>query len=119
MRRVALGGLQPHLAATTHPPALFQLEQLQGALYSTAAAEPEPRPLVDNFREPQELNQRLVLVSVPRGERWGGWEGSPVPSDSPCRPGGGVGVCEAAALSPGFSPAEPEGYSTGRARPGG
>ncbi|NXW94723.1 CAH14 anhydrase, partial [Alopecoenas beccarii] len=38
-----------------------QLEQLQGALYSTTAAEPQPRRLVDNFRAPQELNQRLVL----------------------------------------------------------
>lgn len=46
----------------------FQLEQLQGALYATAAAEPQPRRLVDNFRAPQELNQRLVLSSLPRGE---------------------------------------------------
>ncbi|NXI41972.1 CAH14 anhydrase, partial [Galbula dea] len=45
---------------------LAQLEQLQGALYSTAEAEPEPQPLVDNFRLPQELNQRLVLSSLPR-----------------------------------------------------
>ncbi|XP_009469690.1 PREDICTED: carbonic anhydrase 14 [Nipponia nippon] len=43
-----------------------QLEQLQGTLYTTAAAEPQPQRLVDNFRVPQELNQRLVLVSVPR-----------------------------------------------------
>ncbi|XP_058716758.1 carbonic anhydrase 14 isoform X3 [Poecile atricapillus] len=58
-----------------------QLEQLQGSLYSTEEAEPdEPQLLVDNFRAPQELNQRLVLSSFPR---------------------------------------EPEGYSTGRARPGG
>ncbi|NXO01263.1 CAH14 anhydrase, partial [Rhinopomastus cyanomelas] len=40
-----------------------QLEQLQGSLYSTEAAESDPKLLVDNFREPQELNQRLVLVS--------------------------------------------------------
>ncbi|KAM6037702.1 carbonic anhydrase 14 [Theristicus caerulescens] len=46
---------------------LAQLEQLQGTLYATAAAEPEPQRLVDNFRVPQELNQRLVLASVPRG----------------------------------------------------
>ncbi|XP_064898948.1 carbonic anhydrase 14 isoform X2 [Columba livia] len=44
-----------------------QLEQLQGALYATTAAEPQPRRLVDNFRAPQELNQRLVLSSLPRG----------------------------------------------------
>ncbi|NXD28943.1 CAH14 anhydrase, partial [Spelaeornis formosus] len=46
-----------------------QLEQLQGSLYSTEEAEPEePQLLVDNFRAPQELNQRLVLSSFPRGE---------------------------------------------------
>ncbi|NXH18101.1 CAH14 anhydrase, partial [Bucco capensis] len=45
---------------------LEQLEQLQGALYATAEAEPQPQPLVDNFRVPQELNQRLVLSSFPR-----------------------------------------------------
>ncbi|KAM7028924.1 carbonic anhydrase 14 [Acridotheres tristis] len=45
----------------------FQLEQLQGSLYSTEEAEPEePQLLVDNFRAPQELNQRLVLSSFPR-----------------------------------------------------
>ncbi|NXL11402.1 CAH14 anhydrase, partial [Mesembrinibis cayennensis] len=44
---------------------LAQLEQLQGTLYATAAAEPEPQRLVDNFRVPQELNQRLVLASSP------------------------------------------------------
>ncbi|XP_074709415.1 carbonic anhydrase 14 isoform X2 [Strix uralensis] len=49
---------------------LAQLEQLQGALYATAAAEPEPQPLVDNFRGPQELNQRLVLSSFPRAPVW-------------------------------------------------
>ncbi|XP_075032042.1 carbonic anhydrase 14 [Calonectris borealis] len=46
---------------------LAQLEQLQGTLYATAAAEPEPQRLVDNFRVPQELNQRRVLSSFPRG----------------------------------------------------
>ncbi|XP_054033568.1 carbonic anhydrase 14 [Dryobates pubescens] len=45
---------------------LAQLEQLQGALYATAEAEPEPQRLVDNFRLPQELNQRQVLASFPR-----------------------------------------------------
>ncbi|NXF86822.1 CAH14 anhydrase, partial [Eubucco bourcierii] len=45
---------------------LAQLEQLQGALYGTAEAEAEPQPLVDNFRAPQELNQRQVLASFPR-----------------------------------------------------
>ncbi|KAM6039392.1 LOW QUALITY PROTEIN: carbonic anhydrase 14 [Chlamydotis macqueenii] len=44
-----------------------QLEQLQGALYSTAAGEPQPQRLVANFRVPQELNQRRVLASFPRG----------------------------------------------------
>ncbi|NXY37839.1 CAH14 anhydrase, partial [Pomatorhinus ruficollis] len=49
-----------------------QLEQLQGSLYSTDEGEPEePQLLVDNFRAPQELNQRLVLSSFPRGE----WRG--------------------------------------------
>ncbi|NWU87603.1 CAH14 anhydrase, partial [Onychorhynchus coronatus] len=48
-----------------------QLEQLQGSLYSTEEAEAEPQPLVDNFRAPQELNQRPVLVSFPRGELGG------------------------------------------------
>ncbi|KAM9264364.1 carbonic anhydrase 14 [Morus bassanus] len=46
---------------------LAQLEQLQGTLYATAAAEPKPQRLVDNFRVPQELNQRLVLASFPSG----------------------------------------------------
>ncbi|NWH43717.1 CAH14 anhydrase, partial [Fregata magnificens] len=45
---------------------LAQLEQLQGTLYATTATEPEPQHLVDNFRVPQELNQRLVLASFPR-----------------------------------------------------
>ncbi|NXR30283.1 CAH14 anhydrase, partial [Zosterops hypoxanthus] len=49
-----------------------QLEQLQGSLYSTEEAEQEePQLLVDNFRSPQELNERLVLSSFPRGE----WRG--------------------------------------------
>ncbi|XP_069650375.1 carbonic anhydrase 14 isoform X3 [Haliaeetus albicilla] len=48
---------------------LAQLEQLQGTLYTTTAAEPEPQRLVDNFRVPQELNQRLVLSSFPRGPK--------------------------------------------------
>ncbi|NWZ98530.1 CAH14 anhydrase, partial [Nesospiza acunhae] len=49
-----------------------QLEQLQGSLYSTEEGEQEePQLLVDNFRAPQELNQRLVLSSFPRGERRG------------------------------------------------
>ncbi|NWQ70693.1 CAH14 anhydrase, partial [Neopipo cinnamomea] len=43
-----------------------QLEQLQGSLYSTEEAEAEPQLLVDNFRAPQELNQRPVLASFPR-----------------------------------------------------
>ncbi|XP_030320834.1 carbonic anhydrase 14 [Calypte anna] len=42
-----------------------QLEQLQGTLYSTQEEAEEPQPLVNNFREPQELNQRLVLASIP------------------------------------------------------
>ncbi|NXV81058.1 CAH14 anhydrase, partial [Atlantisia rogersi] len=54
-----------------------QLEQLQGALYSTAAAEPEPQRLLDNFRVPQELHQRLVLSSFPKGESWA-WGGVPL-----------------------------------------
>ncbi|NXQ28062.1 CAH14 anhydrase, partial [Alaudala cheleensis] len=49
-----------------------QLEQLQGSLYSTEEAElEEPQLLVDNFRAPQELNQRPVLSSFARGERRG------------------------------------------------
>ncbi|XP_068778044.1 carbonic anhydrase 14 [Struthio camelus] len=44
-----------------------QLEQLQGALYATTAEQPSPELLVDNFRAPQSLNQRLVLSSVPVG----------------------------------------------------
>ncbi|XP_064588734.1 carbonic anhydrase 14 isoform X5 [Zonotrichia leucophrys gambelii] len=43
-----------------------QLEQLQGSLYSTKEQE-EPQPLVNNFRAPQELNQRSVLSSFARG----------------------------------------------------
>lgn len=68
------------MTAPALPPAPFQLEQLQGTLYTTTAAEPEPQHLVDNFRVPQELNQRLVLSSFPRGESQlevGGWGGGP------------------------------------------
>ncbi|NWT25433.1 CAH14 anhydrase, partial [Cardinalis cardinalis] len=44
-----------------------QLEQLQGSLYSTEEGEQEePQLLVDNFRAPQELNQRSVLSSFAR-----------------------------------------------------
>ncbi|KAF1540819.1 Carbonic anhydrase 14, partial [Eudyptes schlegeli] len=57
------------------PISLAQLEQLQGTLYATAMGEPEPQRLVDNFRVPQELNQRLVLSSFPRGENRGGGGG--------------------------------------------
>ncbi|XP_064354882.1 carbonic anhydrase 14 [Dromaius novaehollandiae] len=46
-----------------------QLAQLQGALFASAAEQPAPQRLVDNFRAPQSLNQRLVLVSVPAGPR--------------------------------------------------
>ncbi|KAK4807670.1 hypothetical protein QYF61_019368 [Mycteria americana] len=58
---------------------LAQLEQLQGTLYATEAAEPQPQRLVDNFRVPQELNQRLVRSSFPRGESRprGGGKGPP------------------------------------------
>uniref|UniRef100_A0A669QVW2 carbonic anhydrase n=1 Tax=Phasianus colchicus TaxID=9054 RepID=A0A669QVW2_PHACC len=37
-----------------------QLEQLQGSLYATAADEPSAERLEDNFRDPQDLNQRPV-----------------------------------------------------------
>ncbi|XP_075381208.1 carbonic anhydrase 14 isoform X2 [Mycteria americana] len=57
---------------------LAQLEQLQGTLYATEAAEPQPQRLVDNFRVPQELNQRLVRSSFPRGP-----EGYSTASSSP------------------------------------
>ncbi|NXY59710.1 CAH14 anhydrase, partial [Callaeas wilsoni] len=70
----ALGGNPPGLANTplSAPPFPLQLEQLQGSLYSTEEAElEEPQLLVDNFRAPQELNQRLVLSSFPRGEQRG------------------------------------------------
>ncbi|XP_072214867.1 carbonic anhydrase 14 isoform X1 [Excalfactoria chinensis] len=40
-----------------------QLEQLQGSLYATAADEPSAERLEDNFRDPQDLNQRPVLAS--------------------------------------------------------
>lgn len=62
------------------PPFPFQLEQLQGSLYSTEeAALEEPQLLVDNFRAPQELNMRVVFSSFPRGEQRGG-KGSLRPS---------------------------------------
>uniref|UniRef100_A0A8C3FR25 Carbonic anhydrase n=1 Tax=Chrysemys picta bellii TaxID=8478 RepID=A0A8C3FR25_CHRPI len=55
-----------------------QLERLQGGLYSTKAANSLPVPLVDNYRAPQPLNQRVVFSSFPVGEcigpswhRWG------------------------------------------------
>uniref|UniRef100_A0A674GMR3 Carbonic anhydrase 14 n=1 Tax=Taeniopygia guttata TaxID=59729 RepID=A0A674GMR3_TAEGU len=68
----AAGALLPPPCLASAPPVLplpFQLEQLQGSLYSTEEGEPEePQLLVDNFRAPQELNQRLVLSSFPRGE---------------------------------------------------
>uniref|UniRef100_A0A663DW42 carbonic anhydrase n=1 Tax=Aquila chrysaetos chrysaetos TaxID=223781 RepID=A0A663DW42_AQUCH len=82
---------------------LAQLEQLQGTLYTTTAAEPEPQRLVDNFRVPQELNQRLVLSSFPRGESQleaggggGGGEGPPPPQIAPRALAG----CKAAGTGP-------------------
>ncbi|XP_038023804.2 carbonic anhydrase 14 [Anas platyrhynchos] len=44
-----------------------QLEQLRGSLYATAPDEPEPERLEENFRAPQDLNQRLVLASFSSG----------------------------------------------------
>ncbi|NWT06574.1 CAH14 anhydrase, partial [Mionectes macconnelli] len=79
----ALGGTPPGVQGTlpSAPPSPLQLEQLQGSLYSTEEAEAEPQLLVDNFRAPQELNQRPVLVSFPRG-------GSPrAPLSPPCGTG--------------------------------
>ncbi|NWY91752.1 CAH14 anhydrase, partial [Loxia curvirostra] len=61
----------PRLWRTQCCPLPFQLEQLQGSLYSTEEGQEEPQLLVDNFRAPQELNQRPVLASFPRGERRG------------------------------------------------
>ncbi|NWT45379.1 CAH14 anhydrase, partial [Chroicocephalus maculipennis] len=49
-------------------PPPFQLEQLQGTLYATDPPEPEPQPLVDNFRVPQPPHQRPVLSSFPTGD---------------------------------------------------
>ncbi|NXY15484.1 CAH14 anhydrase, partial [Atrichornis clamosus] len=66
-------GRTPQVWGTLPPNAplsLFQLEQLQGSLYSTEEAELEPQLLVDNFRAPQELNQRLVLSSFRRAPTW-------------------------------------------------
>ncbi|NXK52783.1 CAH14 anhydrase, partial [Chauna torquata] len=54
---------------------LAQLEQLQGSLYTTAADEPSPERLEDNFRAPQDLNQRLVLSSFASGESRPGGRG--------------------------------------------
>lgn len=79
-------------------PLPFQLEQLQGSLYSTEEGEPEePQLLVDNFRAPQELNQRLVLSSFPRGEQRGG-KGPCTPTVAPGAPAGH----EVLALTPAF-----------------
>uniref|UniRef100_A0A672UQ39 carbonic anhydrase n=1 Tax=Strigops habroptila TaxID=2489341 RepID=A0A672UQ39_STRHB len=44
---------------------------------SLAQVWPEPQLLVDNFRVPQELNQRRVLSSFPRGESGPGGVGRP------------------------------------------
>ncbi|XP_006036729.1 carbonic anhydrase 14 isoform X1 [Alligator sinensis] len=44
-----------------------QLQQLQQTLFSTELGSPHPQPLLDNFREPQALNDRLVLASFPVG----------------------------------------------------
>ncbi|CAM5174985.1 unnamed protein product [Eretmochelys imbricata] len=44
-----------------------QLERLQGGLYSTEVANSLPVPLVDNYRAPQLLNQRVVFSSFPVG----------------------------------------------------
>ncbi|XP_044847332.1 carbonic anhydrase 14 isoform X3 [Mauremys mutica] len=44
-----------------------QLERLQRGLYSTTAANSLPVPLVDNYRAPQPLNQRVVISSFPEG----------------------------------------------------
>lgn len=58
------GGAPPE-APTPIP---IQLEQLRGSLYATAPDEPEPERLEENFRAPQDLNQRLVLASFSSGE---------------------------------------------------
>ncbi|KAM6294222.1 carbonic anhydrase 14 [Aegotheles albertisi] len=52
--------------AQVGPIAPFWAGAAPGSLYATEESEPEPQLLVDNFREPQELNQRLVLSSSPR-----------------------------------------------------
>ncbi|KAG6929296.1 carbonic anhydrase 14 [Chelydra serpentina] len=44
-----------------------QLKRLQGGLYATKAENSLPVPLVDNYRAPQLLNQRLVFSSFPVG----------------------------------------------------
>uniref|UniRef100_A0A8C3T5P6 Carbonic anhydrase n=1 Tax=Chelydra serpentina TaxID=8475 RepID=A0A8C3T5P6_CHESE len=56
-----------------------QVLRLQGGLYATKAENSLPVPLVDNYRAPQLLNQRLVFSSFPVGECIG-----------PRRPGWGV-----------------------------
>uniref|UniRef100_A0A8V5GKC3 carbonic anhydrase n=1 Tax=Melopsittacus undulatus TaxID=13146 RepID=A0A8V5GKC3_MELUD len=103
-----------------------QLEQLQGTLYSTDASEAEPQLLEGNFRVPQELNQRQVLSSFPRGKdgTWGGGGGGrdippSYPSNRSCSPPPPFIGCKAPVLSPGSSLAAPEGYSTGRDGMGG
>nr|XP_032646004.1 carbonic anhydrase 14 isoform X2 [Chelonoidis abingdonii] len=47
-----------------------QLERLQRGLYSTKAANSLPVPLVDNYRAPQPLNQRVVFSSFPVGRNF-------------------------------------------------
>uniref|UniRef100_A0A8B9SYA5 carbonic anhydrase n=1 Tax=Anas platyrhynchos TaxID=8839 RepID=A0A8B9SYA5_ANAPL len=49
-------------------PVLLSRAQLRGSLYATAPDEPEPERLEENFRAPQDLNQRLVLASFSSGE---------------------------------------------------
>ncbi|KAK1122132.1 carbonic anhydrase 14-like [Acipenser oxyrinchus oxyrinchus] len=45
-----------------------QIEKLRTTLLSSELGVLPPTPLVDNFRAPQPLNQREVLVSFPLGE---------------------------------------------------
>lgn len=79
-------------ALPSAPPCPFQLEQLQGSLYSTEEAElEEPQLLVDNFRAPQELNMRVVFSSFPRGEQSGG-KGPLRPSRGSWSPGWAQGA---------------------------
>uniref|UniRef100_A0A8B9SYL0 carbonic anhydrase n=1 Tax=Anas platyrhynchos TaxID=8839 RepID=A0A8B9SYL0_ANAPL len=90
-----------------------QLEQLRGSLYATAPDEPEPERLEENFRAPQDLNQRLVLASFSSGEGDGVGRGGGTHTVPPQSPQQGH---EAAVGSAGSSLAGPEGYSTGRAQ---